>query len=146
MVHEKTTVRSYFYLIFITVFAAIFVIAFFWLPILWFLIIALPLFFVGIYDIFQKDSNILRNYPVWGHWRYILLKIRPQIHAYFIEDEWGGRHLLTLSDSLFMIVQEKPWTLCLLARNWMCMKSVTNGLINRWPLNNRILIPARALK
>lgn len=90
MVHEKTTVRSYFYLIFITVFAAIFVIAFFWLPILWFLIIALPLFFVGIYDIFQKDSNILRNYPVWGHWRYILLKIRPQIHAYFIEDEWGG--------------------------------------------------------
>ena len=62
-------------------------IAFFvWLPILWFLIILIPPFVMGMCDSFQKKDNILRNYPVWGHWRYLLLKIRPQIQQYFIEN------------------------------------------------------------
>ena len=90
MVHKKTTIRSYFYLISVLVFIFLIIIAFYWLSILWLLIIGLPLFSLGIYDILQKDSNILRNYPVWGHWRYLLLKIRPEIHAYLIENEWEG--------------------------------------------------------
>ncbi len=46
---------------------------------------------VGIYDIFQKRYNILRIYPIIGHLRYILLAIRPQIRAYFIESDQDGR-------------------------------------------------------
>jgi glutamate synthase domain-containing protein 2 len=71
-------------------------IAFFvWLPILWFLIILIPPFVMGMCDSFQKKDNILRNYPVWGHWRYLLLKIRPQIQQYFIETEEDGRPFST---------------------------------------------------
>lgn len=55
------------------------------------LIIALPLFLLGIYDITQHKKNILRNYPIWGHWRYILLMIRPQIQQYFIQSNLSGK-------------------------------------------------------
>lgn len=90
MSNEKLIVRTWFYVISAIVCVAIIVIAFFWLPILYFLIPLAPLFVVGLYDIMQHDSNILRNYPVWGHWRYILLKMRPEIQAYFIETEWSA--------------------------------------------------------
>src|SRR5699024_182315 len=43
------------------------------------------------YDLLQKRSGILRNYPVIGHGRTLLLKIRPQIQQYFIERDWAGR-------------------------------------------------------
>ena len=46
-----------------------------------------PLFILGLHDIWQKKSNVLRNYPIIGHLRYMLLKIRPQIHQYFVESE-----------------------------------------------------------
>jgi len=90
MAREPMIFRLWYYLISTVSIAAIIIIAFFWLPILWFLIIVGPIFLIGLYDIFQKKSNILRNYPVWGHWRYTLLRIRPQIQAYFIETEWNG--------------------------------------------------------
>ena len=89
--YRNMIVRLWFYIIFAALFSALFITAFFWMPILWALIVVGPLFLVGIYDILQKESNILRNYPVWGHWRYTLLRIRPQIQAYFIETEQSGR-------------------------------------------------------
>lgn len=46
---------------------------------------------LGCYDILQRRRNILRNYPVWGHLRYLLLKIRPQIQQYFINTDQSGR-------------------------------------------------------
>lgn len=46
---------------------------------------------VALYDMFQKRSGVLRNYPVLGHGRYALLKIRPEIQQYFIERDWDGR-------------------------------------------------------
>lgn len=49
------------------------------------------LFGVGIYDIFQKKYNILRLYPVIGHLRYILLSVRPQIRAYYVESNQDGK-------------------------------------------------------
>ena len=88
--YHDIIVRVWFYLISILVFAAILVLSFFWRDVLWGLIVALPVFAIGMYDVLQKESNILRNYPVWGHWRYILLKIRPEIQAYFIETEDSG--------------------------------------------------------
>jgi glutamate synthase domain-containing protein 2 len=46
---------------------------------------------VGVYDLLQKDKNILRNYPVVGHGRFLLLKIRPELHQYFVEDDVSGK-------------------------------------------------------
>jgi glutamate synthase domain-containing protein 2 len=43
------------------------------------------------YDLVQKRSAVLRNYPVIGHARYALLKIRPEVQQYFIERDWDGR-------------------------------------------------------
>ena len=83
--------RHQFYLISLILAIAITVAAFFWLPILWFLIVLFPLFVLGMHDSFQRKDNVLRNYPVWGHWRYLLLSIRPQIQQYFIQSEESGR-------------------------------------------------------
>lgn len=43
------------------------------------------------HDLLQKHSAVLRNYPVIGHGRYALLKIRPEIQQYFVERDWDGR-------------------------------------------------------
>lgn len=88
--------RHAFYLISAIVALAVAAIAvFLWLPVLWFLIILIPPFIMGLCDSFQKKDNILRNYPVWGHWRYLLLSIRPQIQQYFIQSEEEGRPFST---------------------------------------------------
>ncbi|MGE3919336.1 MAG: FMN-binding glutamate synthase family protein [Gammaproteobacteria bacterium] len=49
-----------------------------------------PLFFIGLYDMWQKKKTILRLYPIVGHLRIILLSIRPQIQQYFIETDQNG--------------------------------------------------------
>ncbi|MEM1244043.1 MAG: FMN-binding glutamate synthase family protein, partial [Pseudomonadota bacterium] len=56
----------------------------------WWLIFIVPLFLLGLYDILQKHSNILRLFPVLGHLRYWLQDIRPQIQQYFIETNQNG--------------------------------------------------------
>lgn len=45
---------------------------------------------VGVADICQKKNNICRNYPVVGHGRFLLLKLRPELHQYFVEDDTSG--------------------------------------------------------
>ncbi len=50
----------------------------------------LPYALLGLYDISQKKYAILRNYPVLGHLRYLLIKIRPEIHQYFVESNSDG--------------------------------------------------------
>ncbi|MBX3114119.1 MAG: FMN-binding glutamate synthase family protein [Fimbriimonadaceae bacterium] len=45
---------------------------------------------VGVADIVQKRNNIRRNYPVIGHGRFLLLKLRPELHQYFVEDDTSG--------------------------------------------------------
>lgn len=56
--------------------------------VLWSLLV---LFFVGIYDVIQKQHAILRNFPLVGHFRYILESISPEIQQYFIESNTDGR-------------------------------------------------------
>ncbi len=46
---------------------------------------------IGIYDVIQKDHAILRNYPVVGHFRYLLESISPEIQQYFIEGNVDGK-------------------------------------------------------
>lgn len=42
---------------------------------------------VGLWDFFQAQHSIRRNYPVIGHLRFLLEKIRPEIRQYFIESD-----------------------------------------------------------
>lgn len=60
-------------------------------PVYGFLGIALLLFALGLYDIFQREHSILRNFPVLGHMRYLLELIRPEIHQYFVENNTDGK-------------------------------------------------------
>lgn len=46
---------------------------------------------VAAHDILQKKHAVLRNYPVLGHARYFMEKIRPELHQYFIENNYDGR-------------------------------------------------------
>ncbi|WP_439490005.1 FMN-binding glutamate synthase family protein [Algoriphagus sp.] len=48
------------------------------------------LFALGIFDVNQKSHAILRNFPVVGHFRYLLEKISPEIQQYFIETNTDG--------------------------------------------------------
>jgi len=42
---------------------------------------------LGIFDVQQSKSSILRNYPVIGHLRFMLEYVRPEIRQYFIEGD-----------------------------------------------------------
>ncbi len=46
---------------------------------------------LGIWDVAQRRHSVLRNYPVVGHMRYLLERIRPEIQQYFIERNFDGR-------------------------------------------------------
>lgn len=42
---------------------------------------------LGFWDLRQTKSSVLRNYPVIGHFRFMLEKIRPEIRQYFLESD-----------------------------------------------------------
>ena len=46
---------------------------------------------VGIYDLIQTSHSVTRNYPVIGHGRFLLERIRPEIRQYFVESNIEGR-------------------------------------------------------
>ncbi|QKV97027.1 FMN-binding glutamate synthase family protein [Streptomyces sp. NA02950] len=55
---------------------------------------ALPLTFLGLlgaWDLLQTRHSVLRNYPVLGHARFLLERIRPELQQYFIERNYDGR-------------------------------------------------------
>jgi glutamate synthase domain-containing protein 2 len=53
----------------------------------WWPTIFLGLTLIGIYDLQQSHHAILRNYPIIGHFRFMLESIRPEIRQYFLESE-----------------------------------------------------------
>ena len=53
--------------------------------------VVLALTLLGVADITQRRHAVLRNFPVIGHFRYLLEKIRPEISQYFIESDLDGR-------------------------------------------------------
>jgi glutamate synthase domain-containing protein 2 len=42
------------------------------------------LFAVLVYDLVQRESAILRNFPLLGHFRYLLIEIGPEIRQYLV--------------------------------------------------------------
>ncbi|WP_347332329.1 FMN-binding glutamate synthase family protein [Marinimicrobium locisalis] len=62
----------------------------YWPPALWVGLVLLPVAAVGLYDI-RSRHNVLKNYPVIGHLRYMLEFIRPELRQYFLESDTSGR-------------------------------------------------------
>ena len=52
--------------------------------------IAAAIAMVGTWDLLQRRHSVLRNYPVIGHARFLLERIRPEIQQYFIERSTDG--------------------------------------------------------
>ncbi len=46
---------------------------------------------LGWHDATQRQHAVLRNFPVVGHFRYLLESISPEIQQYFIESNTSGR-------------------------------------------------------
>ena len=80
---------------FLLLFAALFALAlgvgYAWKPALWSLFLFVPLFLLGVRDLMQTRHAVLRNFPLIGHFRYLLELIRPEINQYFIESNTDGR-------------------------------------------------------
>jgi glutamate synthase domain-containing protein 2 len=77
--------RNEFYAIAALTLVAIAAIAIVWPPVLWSLVVIAPLLLLGLYNTFQTEHTILRNFPLIGYGRYIMEGIRPEIQQYFVE-------------------------------------------------------------
>ena len=66
------------------------ILGYFWNPGYYFLFLTLPVIGIGFYDILQKKHTILRNFPLFGHGRYIMEEARPKIYQYFVESDTDG--------------------------------------------------------
>ncbi|QEC46430.1 FMN-binding glutamate synthase family protein [Baekduia soli] len=53
--------------------------------------VAVLLLAVGVADLVQRRHSILRNYPILGHGRFLLERVRPELQQYFIERNYDGR-------------------------------------------------------
>ena len=84
-------IRAIFFVVFIGIFILIALLGQLFSPIFGFYLITIPLFLIGCYDIVQKKKTILRNFPLLGHFRYLFLIIRPELHQYFVEGNRDGR-------------------------------------------------------
>ena len=78
--------RGYFYCLSAISLALVGVLAALWsTAVLWVLVVIGPIIALGLYDCLQKQHTILRNFPVIGHGRYLMVMIRPETQQYFIE-------------------------------------------------------------
>ena len=94
------SVRNKFVFVAILLLGVIGIIYQFWQPIIWGLIVVVPITFLGILDMMQTHHAIRRNFPVIGHGRYLLEKIRPEIMQYFVETDTEGRPINRIYRSL----------------------------------------------
>lgn len=75
---------------FVIVFALLIAWTMIWKPAAWSFLIVVPIYAVGFYDLVQKKHSIVRNYPVFGHLRFLMEELRPKIYQYFIESDTNG--------------------------------------------------------
>ena len=75
--------RNQFIIASIVVLAIVGAIAPFWMPVLWSLILILPLILLGIMDLTQTKHTIKRNYPLLGRGRWLMEWMRPKVMQYF---------------------------------------------------------------
>ena len=87
---DLMSMRQLFFLVFGVVFSTTAGIAWFWPPFLTTLLVTAPLFVLGVSDLLQRRQTIKRNFPLLGHFRYLLEEIRPEVQQYFIENNEDG--------------------------------------------------------
>lgn len=80
--------------------SCIFLISIIWKPVLWSLVIVVPFVLLGVYDILQTKHSISRNFPVFGHVRFMMETLRPGIYQYFVESNTDGRPFSRINRSL----------------------------------------------
>ncbi len=78
-------VRIWFYGISAAVFALVALLWLVWPPVLWSLVVLVPLFLSGLHDALQTRRTVLRNFPIVGHGRYLIERFRPELQQYLIE-------------------------------------------------------------
>ncbi len=61
-----------------------------WKPVLWLLLVLIPIILIGIIDMRQTRHSIRRLYPFLGRFRYMLEAVRPEIQQYFVESDTNG--------------------------------------------------------
>jgi glutamate synthase domain-containing protein 2 len=61
-----------------------------WPPAVFAFVIVGPFIIVGVFDLFQKKHSIVRNFPVFGHLRFLMEELRPKIYQYFVESDTDG--------------------------------------------------------
>jgi len=83
--------KTTFFIISFILFIGLTVAGIWWPSIYWLLIIFIPLFLLGLFDIYQSKRAIRRNFPLFGRLRYIMEDLRPKIQQYFIESDTDGR-------------------------------------------------------
>lgn len=77
------------------------VLAFFVTSWLWYISLFFGiLLIIGLYDYFQIKHSIKRNFPLFGHGRYIADWLRPKIYQYFVEPDTDGRPFNRLDRSI----------------------------------------------
>ncbi|MEM8884853.1 MAG: FMN-binding glutamate synthase family protein [Planctomycetota bacterium] len=59
-------------------------------PWLWGLAVTVPLLALGIWDLFQTRHNLLRNYPLVGHLRYLIEGTGAEMRQYVVESNTEG--------------------------------------------------------
>lgn len=64
------------------------------------LLIFVPLILMGLYDMFQSNKSIRRNFPLLGRMRYLLESIGPQMRQYFVESDLDGKPFNRLQRTL----------------------------------------------
>ncbi len=67
------------------------IIAIWWGPVLWVLLVIVPLILLGVSDMVQKRHALRRNFPLAGRLRYVFEDLRPKIYQYFVESDTDGR-------------------------------------------------------
>ena len=61
-----------------------------WKPAIWALLLVIPVIAIGVIDMVQTKQTVRRLYPFFGHFRYLLESVRPEIQQYFVESDTSG--------------------------------------------------------
>lgn len=70
--------------------AAVALLQLIWPPVVWALLLLVPLILLGLYDMFQQRHALKRNFPLFGRGRWIMEWLRPFIRQYLMESDTDG--------------------------------------------------------
>lgn len=70
--------------------ALVLILQFYWPPILFSLLVFIPLIVLGVHDIRQPNHTLMRNFPIFGRGRWVMEILRGPIRQYFIESDTDG--------------------------------------------------------